>query len=280
MVPKRSIKQALDQGMLQLSHTDTAKLECEILMSNVVQKRREYLYSHPEYLLDATEYSNFNSLVKKRARGFPVAYLTGSREFWSIDINVNKYTLIPRPETESLVELVLKVTEAENKQKILDLGTGSGAIAIALAREKPMSQITAIDICPHALDMAKDNANKNNVSNIDFLLSDWFSEINQTKFDIIISNPPYVESDSPGFINGDIRYEPRLALDGGTKGMDAYIRIIPSAISYLKPGGMIVLEHGYLQGGMIHNCLSGNGYYDIQTIKDYAGNDRVSTGKI
>ncbi len=280
MVPKCSIKQALDQGMLQLSHKDTAKLECEILMSNVVKKRREYLYSHPEYLLDATEYSNFNSLIQKRASGFPVAYLTGSREFWSIDIKVNKYTLIPRPETECLVESVLKNIETESKQKILDLGTGSGAIAIAIASERPMSQITAIDICPYALDMAKDNANKNNVSNIDFLLSDWFSEINQTMFDVIISNPPYVESNCPGFISGDIRYEPRLALDGGSRGMDAYIRIIPGAIRYLKPGSMIALEHGYLQGGMIHNCMSDNGYCDIQTIKDYAGNDRVTTGKI
>lgn len=279
-MPKHSIKQALDQGRLQLSHTDTAMLECEILMSSVVHKKREYLYSHPEYLLNATEFSDFNSLVQKRANGFPVAYLTGSREFWSIEINVNKYTLIPRPETECLVESVLQITTVDSSQRMLDLGTGSGAIAIALAHERPKSQITAIDICPYALNMAKNNANNNKVSNIHFLLSDWFSEINQDKFDVIVSNPPYVESNNPGFVNGDIRFEPRLALDGGIKGMDAYISIIPLAISCLKPGGILVLEHGNLQGEMIRTCLSDNGYSDIQTIRDYSGNDRVSTGRI
>ena len=275
-----TIKQILNQGIVLLTDSDSAKLDCELLLSSAINKPREYLYTHPEHVLGMAEYSDFNSLLQKRAVGYPIAYLTGTREFWSLCFTVSRYTLIPRPETECLVETVLKIIEPHRDIRILDLGTGSGAIAVALANERREAQITATDICPYALDVARDNARRHGAGNVKFIKSDWFSNLNHEKFDIIISNPPYVETDDKALQYGDIRHEPRLALDGGKLGIDAYIRIIPQSIKHLNPYGILLLEHGNLQGPLVRQLLSDNGFTDIHTINDYAGNERASSGKI
>jgi release factor glutamine methyltransferase len=277
---QNTIKQVLYQAAGLLTESESAKLDCELLLSSAINKSREYLYSHPEYVLDMAEYSDFNYLLQKRAVGYPIAYLTGTREFWSLNFTVSRYTLVPRPETECLVETVLKISDPTRDIRILDLGTGSGAIAIAIANERNEAQITATDICPYALDVARENAKGHSANNVQFIQSDWFSKLHHKKFDFIISNPPYVESDDSALQYGDIRYEPRLALDGGKFGIDAYIKIIPQSMRHLTPDGTLLLEHGNFQGPLIRQLLADNGFTKIQTINDYAGNERASLGRI
>ncbi len=275
-----TLKQAIHHGVIQLTESESAKLDCELLLSWAIRQPREYLYSHPEYILKISEASDYNSLIDKRARGFPIAYLTGKKEFWSRVFNVNQYTLIPRPETECLIEFVMKNTRTDLAYQMLDLGTGSGAIAVTLAGERPAAHITATDICPYALSVARENARDHSAENIQFIQSDWFSELAHCQYDVIVSNPPYVESTSADFTYGDIRHEPRLALDGGIRGMAAYMRIIPQAGRHLKPGGMLILEHGYSQGEDIRHYLINHGFKEVQTITDYSDNERFSVGKV
>ncbi len=280
MAQQITLKQAIHDGVTQLIDSESAKLDSELLLGWAINQSREYLYTHPEYVLKISELCDYNSLLSKRAAGLPIAYLTGTREFWSRTFNVSRYTLIPRPETECLVEAVINITGADQACHILDLGTGSGAIAVVLAKERPASHITATDICPNALSIAGENARDHYADNISFIQSDWFDELTHRQYDVIVSNPPYVESTSKEFIYGDIRHEPRLALDGGNRGLDAYIRIIPRSTRYLKPGGFLMLEHGYSQGKNIRNYLTEHGFKEIQTLTDYAGNERVSIGKV
>lgn len=281
-MPLRSTKQPANiRDLLQASaallpDTDTARLECEILLCNVLGQERHFLYAHSDSLINERELADFNSLIAKRASGFPVAYLTGLREFWSLRLEVNQHTLIPRPETELLVELVLEMTDPDSKASILDLGTGSGAIAIAIASERPACCITASDVSLPALSMAQQNAARLGIRQIRFEHSDWFSTLGPQRFDLIVSNPPYVESSDAGFIHGDIRHEPRIALDGGRHGLDIYHHIIPAARKFLKSGGRLLLEHGHSQGEAVRELLSHNHYLNIQTRQDYAGLDRVS----
>ncbi|NNE36883.1 MAG: peptide chain release factor N(5)-glutamine methyltransferase [Gammaproteobacteria bacterium] len=280
MMNQVTLKQAIKHGVIQLTNSESAKLDSELLLSWAIHQSREYLYSHPEYVLNTSEFSDYNSLLDKRVHGFPIAYLTGTKEFWSRTFNVNRHTLVPRPETECLVETVLNVTRAERADRILDLGTGSGAIAVVLAMERPSSRITATDICPYALSMASENARAHDAGNIKFIQSDWFDELTHHQFDVIASNPPYVESNSTEFTYGDIRHEPRLALDGGNRGMDAFIRIIPQSVRHLNPGGTLILEHGYLKGEEVRNIMAEHGFKEVQSFTDYVGNERVSIGKV
>ncbi len=281
-MPLTSVKHAvtlrdlLQSALQQLPQTDSARLDCEILLCSVLKQERYFLYAHPDTPIDSRDQADFNSLLAKRAAGFPVAYLTGWKEFWSLHIEVNQHALIPRPETEQLVELALESTPANTKSTILDLGTGSGAIAIAIATERPDCRITATDISLPALSLAQQNAERLGLNNIRFVHSDWFSATGAQRFDLIISNPPYVESDHSGFITGDIRHEPRLALDGGSHGLDAYRRIIPAGIASLSTRGRLLLEHGHSQGELIRQLFRHNHYLNIETKQDYSGLDRVT----
>jgi release factor glutamine methyltransferase len=193
---------------------------------------------------------------------------------------VNRSTLIPRPETEHLVEAALKLTENRGRLDILDLGTGSGAIAIAMAKERPEDRITATDISSDALLTAMENSRANHLDDIRFIQSDWFSALAGIMFDLILCNPPYVESNDPGFSYGEIRYEPRIALDGGLGGIGAYLRIIPAAIKHLNHGGYLVLEHGHTQSGVIRQLLEDHHYGKISTYSDHSGQDRVSFAEV
>jgi len=271
-----TVRDLLQQGRQQLAHIDTALIDCEVLLCTVLNQQRHYLFAHADAVVSASELTDYNSLIAKRGSGLPVAYLTGTREFWSLLLEVNQHTLIPRPETELLVELALEAVPADKNANVLDLGTGSGAVAIAIASERPACSVTAIDISQPALTMAQQNAARLGVDNIRFVQSDWFSATVVQPFDLIVSNPPYVESSDCGFISGDIRHEPRIALDGGSHGLDAYRRIIPAAVGFLVSGGKLLFEHGHTQGEPIRQLFHYNRYRDVETRQDYAGLDRVT----
>jgi len=271
-----TIRDVLNNAVNQLSGHESARLDSEVLLINVIGKEREYVYSHPESPLNEAKLSDFNSLIMKRFSGYPLAYLTGHKEFWSINLTVNKSTLIPRPETEQLVETALTKTPANKELSILDLGTGSGAIAIAFALERPQCSVTAVDISKEALQTARHNAHHNHVQNIKFIKSDWFSELGTNKYDLILCNPPYVETDNADFVSGEIRHEPRVALDGGRLGLHAYQRIIPVALMHLHKSGYLCLEHGNTQGGFIRQLLQRCGFKGMRTEQDYSGHERVT----
>ncbi len=270
------VREALAEARQRLAGLDSAQREAEILLAAVVGERRERFYSDPDRRLLPGQLIDFRALVERRRQGYPAAYLTGRREFWSLELRVNGHTLIPRPETETLVEAALARIPADSGVEILDLGTGSGAIALALARERPACRITAADISREALDVAVRNAAETGIETVRFIESDWFSELTGRRFDIIVCNPPYVETDFAGFNDAEIRFEPRLALDGGPAGLAAIQRIIPAAVRHLQPGGCLLLEHGDRQADTVRRLLLAGHYRDPQTVQDIAGRDRVT----
>jgi len=275
-----NIRLLLQTAQQKLSLLESARLDAELLLASVINRDRNYLYCHPEQPISRAEAADFNLLLSKRATGYPLAYLIGHKEFWSIVLSVNSATLIPRPETELLVELVLEMTDMHTNIKLLDLGTGSGAIAIALASERPAASVTATDISAEALATASANASSHKLDNIHFVQSDWFDDLGHARYDIIVSNPPYVHANDSALLTGEIRHEPRLALDGGSTGLDAYHRIIPGAARYLFNHGWLLLEHGYSQGQAIRDLLKLAHYQDIQTRQDYAGHDRITLARL
>lgn len=274
-----TVRELLAEAGERLQCLDTGRLDAEVLLSFLLNTGRESLFAHPEKKITLDLAADFQSLVAKRLDGFPVAYLTGTREFWSISLIINQETLIPRPETESLVEAALELIPENDPVNILDAGTGSGAIAIAIARERPQSHVTASDISRDALAVARENAARLNISNIGFRESDWFSAFTGEVFDLVVCNPPYVDSRDSGFQSGEIRYEPRLALDGGYLGMQIINHIVPAARDYLKRDAPLLLEHGCDQGESIRYLFITNGYVDVKTRFDYAGRERISMAR-
>ena len=280
MITATNIREVLAQAERQLHDSSSARLDAEILLALVMRVPRESFYAHPEHMVQEKLICDYRSLISKRAAGFPVAYLTGQKEFWSTELTVNQYTLIPRPETECLVEAALELIPEQADLDILDLGTGSGAIAIAIARERPGSRVVAVEIVAESLGVALANAISQRLSNIRFLLSDWFAGLPDADFDIIVCNPPYVDSRFHGFTDGEIRFEPRIALDGGHQGLTIINHLIPASLRHLKPGGYLLLEHGYDQAPYIRHLFKLNNYIDIKTRCDYAGKDRVSFARL
>jgi len=274
-----TIKQTLRSARARLAHLESARRDAEILLAATLNCRLEEFHARPERELSVSSTADFHALIERRAEGYPVAYLTGRRGFWSLEYRVNSHTLIPRPETETLVEAVLKRVSTDAARDILDLGTGSGAIALALAGERPACRITAADISRKALAVARQNAAEARLDNIDFIESDWFSRLAQQRFHVIVSNPPYVESNHIGFTSGEIRFEPRLALDGGPAGLDAIRRIIPAVRRHLHPGGYLILEHGYRQGEDVRSLLLAARYTRPCTLQDLGGLDRVTLAR-
>lgn len=259
-----------------LKQTPSARLDAELLLTSVLKKNRAYLYSHSEDFVSEPNTNCFLKLIEKRKAQYPLAYLTGIREFWSMDLRVNCNTLIPRPETECMIDAALDRVSETGKVSILDLGTGSGAIALAIAKERPDSQVIAVDCSSEALKVAEINAKNNSVGNITFIQSDWFDSLSGMVFDLILSNPPYVESNYSGFSDDAIRYEPRLALDGGKDGLDLIRTIIPAARRFMKRNACIFIEHGHSQGARVENLFQKNGYGNIRCCKDYAKHDRFT----
>ena len=243
--------------------SDTPKLDAELLLAHCLARPRSYLYSWPEKRLQIEDWDRYRSLVNKRIAPTPVAYLLGEREFYSLTLKTSSATLIPRPETELLVDSVLSLFEDSSAVDLLELGTGTGAIAIALKVHRPEMKIVATDISAECLDMARRNAIDHAVS-IDWLESDWFSQIDDnSRFDIIVSNPPYIPSADPCLKTGDLRAEPLSALCPGVTGLEALQQIIANAPAYLNPGGYLLLEHGFDQQQEVAELMQAHGFSDI-----------------
>jgi release factor glutamine methyltransferase len=273
------IVDALNHAKQQLVSSASARLDAEILLCTVLKCDRTRLYTHPEQEIAVEELNTFNELIAHRAAGHPIAYLTGQKEFWSLTLNVNCDTLIPRPETELLVDTALTLIPNDSATKLLELGTGTGAIAIAIASERPLVNITATDLSEAVLNVAQKNASSNNIQNISFEKADWFKIPNINTYDVIVSNPPYICSDDPHLKQGDVRFEPITALASGADGLDDIQTIIHGARQYLNPQGWLLLEHGYNQAEQVRQLFNDNGYAESATVKDYSGIERISMGQ-
>ncbi len=274
------IVEALKNAQQQLNLFDSAKLDAEILLCSVLNCERPYVYAHPEQELSNKEIGSFNKLIPLRAEGQPVAHLINNKEFWSLSFHITKDTLIPRPETEFLVEEVLNIIPSDLNKKILDMGTGSGAIAIAIASERPLASLTATDNSDAAIKVAKQNADAHKIENIKFIKADWFENENIKTYDLIVSNPPYIENNDPHLKQGDVRYEPISALVSGKDGLDDLRIIIRESKDHLSQQGWLLVEHGYNQGEAVKQLFIENGYVSLSTLKDYSGNDRISIGQL
>jgi len=261
--------------------TDQPLLEATILLAFILHKPRSYLYAHPEIDIDSSTVQQFKQCMERRLQGEPVAYITGKKEFWTFELTVTPATLIPRPETELLVEWVLRQFPAEAQIQIADLGTGSGAIALALASERPHWKIYATDNSASALQVAKDNAANLNIKNIIFCQGNWCEALPvemRNKFNCIVSNPPYIaEAEWPAF-SKQLAFEPVQALASGNDGLDAIRLLIPQASTYLCYEGWLVVEHGYLQANKVRDLLTRAGYRSVNSIADLAGHERITFG--
>lgn len=272
------IEQILKRAEQQLtSCSDSPRLDAEILLASILKKNRSYFIAFPEVVPDKAEQEQFKKLLAQRLEGLPIAHITGRREFWSLDLNVNQHTLIPRPDTEILIEYILQNFTEENL-KVADMGTGSGAIALALASEKPDWEITATDQSRQALETAQSNATKLGFNNVSFKQGSWFEALEDNNFDLVISNPPYIPATDPHLTQGDVRFEPDSALVSGEDGLDDIRYLIQHAVDYLKQDGWLILEHGYDQKQSVKDLLTAAGYRQITQKDDYAGNPRMTAG--
>jgi release factor glutamine methyltransferase len=267
------IDDALAWAELLLAGSDSPLLDAQVLLAHVLDKETIYLMTWPERELSSEQKEAFELLIEQRINGVPVAHLTGVREFWSLPLQVNDSTLIPRPDTETLVEAALEICPED--ADILDLGTGTGAIILALASERPNANCTGIDFSCDAVKLATENALQLNIKNVQFKQSNWFANVSG-QFDLIVSNPPYIDKDDHHLQQGDIRFEPLSALVADNNGLADIQLIARQAVNYLKRGGALLVEHGFEQGQLVHDIFQESGYAQVKTIKDYAGNDRVT----
>ncbi len=271
-----SVAQALIWAKEQLEAMDEAALDAEILLAHAIDNNRTWLKTWPEHLLSEDQISRFEDFVSRRRQGEPTAYIIGQQEFWSLTFKVSRDTLIPRPETEVLVEQALQRIPEKEHFKVADLGTGSGAIALAIASERPQATVWALDMSEPALTVAATNAEKNKIKNVTFELGSWLSDWQHGLLDMIVSNPPYVAPNDPHL--ADLVYEPVTALVAEDKGLSDIRQITQQATQHLKPGGYLLFEHGYDQGQAVREILQQADFEHIETIKDYAGQDRVTLG--
>ncbi len=277
----QTISDALEIGQQLLqSNSDSARLDAELLLSAVMGQPRTHLFAWPEKALTAETITSFKKLLTRRLQGQPVAYITGQREFWSLSLRVNAATLIPRPDTELLVEHALIAIAAKKSPKVLDLGTGSGAIACAIASEHRELDITATDQSPDALDVAKKNARYHQFDNITFLNGDWFSAVKGKHFDVIAANPPYIAEDDPHLSQADIAAEPLSALVSKNNGLSDLHEIIEQAPSYLTRRGVLLVEHGYQQAKEVTAFFSTAGFSMVTSQRDLAGHQRITMGTL
>lgn len=271
-----TLAQALQQALNVLRHSDSDRLDAEVLLAHVLGKPRSYLHAWPHAQLHEPQLALYRQLVARRAEGEPVAYLTGRREFWSLDFEVSRATLIPRPETELLVEQALAGLPADRPLRVADLGTGSGAVAVALARERKRWRLCATDRSAAAIEIARRNAARLQVPELDFVVGDWSSAFADRSLDAIVSNPPYVAEQDPHLAQGDVRFEPRTALAAGAQGLDDLGRLIQDAARVLKAGGWLFLEHGAGQSAAVRALLNKLNFKGIATLRDLAGLERVT----
>jgi release factor glutamine methyltransferase len=255
--------------------TDSPRLDVECLLCHVLACEPVYLRTWPEKQLSPEQQTAFSALFKRRQLGEPVAHLCGKRAFWTLNLNVSPLTLIPRPDTELLVETILDLP-LQIQASILDLGTGTGAIALALASERPEWQVCATDFLPEVVALAQENARIHHLQNVSVLQSNWFASLGGQRFDLIVSNPPYIDPDDRHLNEGDVRFEPRSALTADNHGLADLDHIIRQAPAYLKPKGWLVLEHGYDQAQAVQALFKESGYQAIQTKQDYGQQDRMT----
>ncbi len=257
---------------------DSPQRDAEILLCHTLDKPRAWLYTWPESELEDAALDHYRTLLERRRQGQPVAYLIGRRDFWSLSLAVSPDTLIPRPDTETLVEWALQLpvpTEAE----VVDLGTGSGAIALALASERATWKVIATDVSSAALALAEHNRLALGLEQVSCLQSDWFAQLGGQRFDLVVSNPPYIASGDAHVSGGDLRYEPASALVSGADGLDAIRTLVATAPEHLKPGGWLLIEHGYQQGPQVRELLEHAGFNAVTTRRDLQNHERVTGGR-
>jgi release factor glutamine methyltransferase len=279
-----SIRSALLQAQAQLSDAPMldavdARYESQLLLQHALKVNRAWLIAHEHDELAAETQCAFDSLIQRRIGGEPIAYILGRREFYGLNLAVTPATLIPRPDTEILVDIALEKIPANLPTQVLDLGTGTGAIALAIAQQRPQAQVTGVDASKPALEVAIFNSQQLHITNSYFALSDWFSNLNDTRFDVIVSNPPYIEEADTHLKQGDLRFEPISALASGADGLDDIRIIMNNCLIHLKPQGWLMFEHGYNQAEPVSELMSQAGLVNIETFKDLGGNNRVTIGK-
>lgn len=266
-----TLAQLLEQSGLPL-------LEARMLLGHALGKPRAWLIAHADEAAGAEAEQVYLALAQRRRQGEPIAYLLGEREFFGLEFRVAPAVLIPRPETELLVELALARIPADAAARVLDLGTGSGAIAVALAKQRPQARLTAVDVDYAALTIARANATRHKVG-VRFFCGDWFGALSGESFDLIVSNPPYVAAADPHLAMGDVRFEPQRALVGGADGLDCIRAIVAKAPAHLHPGAWLLIEHGYDQAAACRALLEARGFQEVQSWPDLAGITRVSGGR-
>lgn len=258
--------------------TDNAQMEAEILLSHALNKTRDYLYTHSETQISIEQQKQFFDLLNRRLKREPLSYILQQQAFWDIELHLTKEVLIPRSDTELLIEIIVNNYSQQKELQIADLGTGSGAIALSLAKQSKKWQISATDISVSALHVAKQNAKKLHIENVQFYLGNWCEALPVQLFDIIVCNPPYIAKNDPHLMQPELKYEPQLALLGGEKGLDAIIAIVDKAGNYLHEEGMLLIEHGYNQAEDVRKIFADAGFKIITTYKDLGNNDRATSG--
>ncbi|WP_297120624.1 peptide chain release factor N(5)-glutamine methyltransferase [uncultured Enterobacter sp.] len=268
----------LRHAVSELTESESPKRDAEILLEHVTGKARTYLLAFGETALGPEQEALLEALLARRKNGEPVAHLVGEREFWSLPLYVSAATLIPRPDTECLVEQALARLPAVACD-ILDLGTGTGAIALALASERPDCAVTAVDVMPDAVALAQRNVERLGLNNVTVLQSSWFSALENRAFATIVSNPPYIDERDPHLAQGDVRFEPLTALVAGNEGLADIEHIVTSSRQHLLPGGWLLVEHGWTQGEAVRALFARAGYSAVETCRDYGGNERLTLGQ-
>ena len=268
-----------DAAQLLYNASDTPRIDAEVLLQHVLQQPLTWLIAYGDSLASAEHIESFYQLLEQRQHGQPIAYLVGHKEFWSLSLKVSPDVLIPRPDTETLVEQALVLLKGCEQPDILDLGTGSGAIALALAKEIPSARVMAIDTEAAALDVARENVISCELNNVQLMQSDWFKQLGSSRFDLITSNPPYIETDDPHLSQGDLRFEPNIALVSEGDGLADLRTITQQAIKYLKPGGHLIVEHGFNQSAQVAQLFRMAGFNNIKQYKDLNNLPRCTAGR-
>ena len=280
----QAIRTILNQALAEITAAlelpvNEARSEAQIVLQHCLKVNRAWLLSHENDILEADSQAVYRKLLNRRLKGEPVAYILGKREFYGLEFKVTPATLIPRPDTETLVEAVLQKIAQDKSCRVLDLGTGTGSIAISIATHRPLAEVTAVDQSASALAVARENAQNLNVQNVLFVVSDWFEALEEQRFDVIVSNPPYVAENDPHLNQGDLRFEPMTALAAGTDGLKDIRQIISQARLHLEPEGWLMLEHGYDQADKVVGLMASAGFTAISSVADLAGVLRVTLGQ-
>lgn len=273
-----TIAELLEWGKLALTKQEIPQLEAQILLAFVLGTDRSYLYTWPEREINQDQVKQYEDVIARRIQHEPIAYIIGKKEFWSLTFEVTRDTLIPRAETELLVQTVLEYLP-KTEQHIVDVGTGCGTIACALAHERPHWQLIGLEISNKAIEVAKRNAKNLQLNNVNFIESNWLANLPHNQYDAIIGNPPYIRGGDVHLIHGDLPFEPEIALTPGLKGLEAFQILLAQAKDFLKPGGLIAFEHGFDQRESLTALFEQAGLKEIKTFQDFSGNDRVTLGR-